>query len=384
MAYKEIVTGTLIKFADGTKWRVIHASLSSYQLINTESIGFDFKNISFEDMTVGLVNGKMSIPDDQEIYVIDTAKIPASVNENLKKNLEFVNEVSEIYGPYYGALASRKPKPQFQELEKKYGFSHSKAYRLVLSWLQSGKQSCGLIDKRYRTHDIERVNKYTKKTGRKSLIPKGVVLDDYCINAFDYGLDIKRKFRNAELTYCYGRLIGKFYSKEENGVLVHLPDDEMPTIKQFRGYFDKKLTHEEKEIIKTSEAEYRNNQRILYSTSRYGICRPGFLLEIDAVETDLYIVSSIDPTQCIGRPIIYMMVDIYSHCIVAASVGFENNSNLGLNNLLFNFFFDKGKVACRSNVKIDPYNWPSCFLPNTIRCDVSVISRNVRRYRRIS
>ena len=99
--------------------------------------------------------------------------------------------------------------------------------------------------------------------------------------------------------------------------------------------------------------------------SRGGDCH-----NIIALEVDLELVSSIDETKIVGRPILYMMIDIYSHCIVAFSVSFENNSMIGLSNLMINLFESKKAFAEKHNImNFNPELWPSNFIPNEIRCD---------------
>ena len=56
------------------------------------------------------------------------------------------------------------------------------------------------------------------------------------------------------------------------------------------------LLRSEKEIdlIKTSAIEQKNNKRILESDSLYGVLGPGDMVEIDACEADISLVSAID------------------------------------------------------------------------------------------
>ena len=56
---------------------------------------------------------------------------------------------------------------------------------------------------------------------------------------------------------------------------------------------------------------------------------------MDEVEMDVSIVSEVDPTKVIGRPIVHAMVDVYSRMITAVSVSLENNSSTWLHKLSF-------------------------------------------------
>ncbi len=59
---------------------------------------------------------------------------------------------------------------------------------------------------------------------------------------------------------------------------------------------------------------------------------PGDLWEVDECEIDLSLVSVENPSVTVGRPIVYVMIDVYTRMIVAYSVAFDNNSVLGITN----------------------------------------------------
>lgn len=73
------------------------------------------------------------------------------------------------------------------------------------------------------------------------------------------------------------------------------------------------------------------------------------MVEIDACEADVSLVSELDPDQAIGRPIVYFMIDVYSRIILAVSVAFDNNSILGITNLFLNLADDKQEY-CKNTV----------------------------------
>ena len=44
------------------------------------------------------------------------------------------------------------------------------------------------------------------------------------------------------------------------------------------------------------------------------------VFEMDALEMDIEIVSELSSEQIIGRPILYALIDVYSHVITAISI----------------------------------------------------------------
>ena len=116
--------------------------------------------------------------------------------------------------------------------------------------------------------------------------------------------------------------------------------------------------------------EQRNNKRLITSNSLDGVFGPGDMVEIDACEADVSLVSMFDNNQCVGRPVVYFMMDVYTKVILAVSIAFDNNSLLGVTNLFLNLA-DNKKEYCRK-VGIDFNNhklWVSNIIPRRIRVD---------------
>ena len=100
-----------------------------------------------------------------------------------------------------------------------------------------------------------------------------------------------------------------------------------------------------------------------------GVRGPGDTVEVDALETDISLVSERDREQTIGRAVLYLMIDVWTRVILAISVGFENNSVLGCTNLLLNLADDKAEYAKRYGITFSPELWPSNVIPRRMRMD---------------
>lgn len=123
-------------------------------------------------------------------------------------------------------------------------------------------------------------------------------------------------------------------------------------------------------MIKTSSTEQRNDKRLIVSDSLNGVYGPGDMVEIDACEVDISLVSSIDKNKTIGRPIVYFMIDVYTRIILAVSVAFDNNSILGVTNLFINLSDDKKKYCSKYGIEYDNDKiWPSNIIPRRLRVD---------------
>lgn len=99
---------------------------------------------------------------------------------------------------------------------------------------------------------------------------------------------------------------------------------------------------------------------------------------MDEVEVDLSLVSADDPKRVVGRPVVYVMLDLYTRLIVAVSIGFDNNSVLGFTNCLMNLADDKVEYCKKYGLTITENIWPSGYLPKRIRCDRGAEYRSKR------
>lgn len=367
----EVRVGMLLELKDDcSRWRVICHVAKTFRMIDVSAKSLVFKDMEYVEITQSILKGSLRIVEDEDFYVFDIDALSEKSREEFNRRRKFLHVIDTVYGPSYELLKYKVKKPEYDEALKEYGISSSAAQRLVVKWLQSGFQEISIVNAKKFAKTNHKQYEYKSKTGKPSGISQGVIVDEKCREAFRYGMELFTKQRLITIRDCYVSLLSKYYSSEDNDRVILLPVNERPTECQFRNFITNNITEKQKKIIKTSLEEYRNNERLIFSTPTIEALRPCFILEADALEIDLELVSSIDQTRIVGRPILYMMVDIYSHCIVAFSVSFENNSMIGLTNLLINLFESKEEFLARHNiVGFDTSLWPSNFIPNEIRCD---------------
>ena len=324
---------------------------------------------SVHDVMDDISKGAFRIAENQETHVIDQECLSEAEKERYLQKLSFIREFKSLYGPSFAAYCNMDNKPEYNDLFRKYGFTRVLADRIVRRWLQSGMQDASLVDPRFFHPAGSKQYSYSKKTGRRPVATQGVIITDDVRKAFDYGVQQYCSQRLITKREAYMKTIRHFFVEEKDGEVRLLPADRRPTERQFLNYLNKMVSKEEEAKIKTSNIEYRNNERLLLGSPRDEAMRPGYILEADALEIDINIVSTIDTTRNVSRPILYLMIDMYSHAIVAFHVGFDNNSILGLSSLMLNLFEDRQAILDRKGVSYDISAWPSPFIPNEIRCD---------------
>lgn len=332
--------------------------------------------LSVDEIKENLVKGEWSVEKDEENIVIETDDLEEGIREKFIKYKACIQEISSFYGPTYIGLMGKGSKPEAKIIMEKYDLKPYVFWKIVRMYLQSGGKDSSLVDK--RAGGLARnpiAYNYTKRAGRPTEygVQNKVIVNEAIRNYFDEALIAYKKGRQTTYKSCYEDMIHRYFMKqiEENGQITWLmmPDEEIPSFTQFYNYARKKLTSEGKDKIRTSITEQRNNKRLLLSDAMKGVHGPGDTVEIDALETDISLVSERNREQTIGRGILYLMVDVWTRAIIAMSVSFENNSVLGCTNLLMNLADDKQAYAKKYGIDFSGELWPSNIIPRRIRVD---------------
>lgn len=359
----------------GTKYRVI-AIMDEYTIICDMNISkFILINISTNIIIDMLKLGELETIEDCSI-VFDVN----SLSDNNKKRFyikkEIMNEVVRVYGPTFKKLCGKEPKPELRSILKKHNFSNATFWRMCTVYFQSGMKDYSLLDSKAFGINKGKSYVYKAKPGMKPeyYANTGVILTPEIIKYFDEALNEYKSGRQKTIESAYNKMNNLHFTRIElvNGVtsLVLLPESQRPTKRQFYYYVKKHLSEQEKDLIKTSAAEQRNNKRLLLSDSLNGVNGPGDMVEIDACEADVSLVSVNDSNVTVGRPIVYFMIDVYTRMILAISVAFDNNSVLGVTNLFLNLADDKKEYCNRYGMGFDDDRlWRSNIIPRRLRVD---------------
>jgi hypothetical protein len=268
-------------------------------------------------------------------------------------------------------------------LEKRTGRTKMTIYKYLRRYWQGGQtknallplfDKCGAKGKQRQSQGrkLGRPSKITKVTH----LPLGVNVD----------ADIRKKFRrgirlfyeNAQgrtLQDAYQRTLEKFFHKgydmRPDGTLVpFLPSaSELPTFGQFRYWYEKERDTTQTLSVREGKRRYNLRHREVLGDSTQMAFGPGSLYQIDATIGDIYLVSSLDRSRIIGRPVIYMIIDVFSRLIVGMSVSLERPSWVGAMQALENAASHKVAFCQEYGVEIAEEDWPSCHLPEAILAD---------------
>lgn len=365
----------LMDIKKNIRYRVISISTNCVTLCQMDITNLKITEHEITILIQLIIDNELVIELEEE-YIFNPENISDSFKWKYEATKNAMREVMNLYHNRFHELASKTPKPELYEILKKYSISKSSFWRIIVKYLQSGMKDYTLADARSFGHNKGLEYNYFEKPGSKSVYfdSIGIIITDEIRGYFDEALKEYCSGRQKTLKSCYDRMNLLHFVRTEiiNGtsMIVLLPESERPTIKQFYYYASKQLTEQEKDAIKTSVQEQRNNKRLITSDAMFEVFGPGDMVEIDACEADVSLVSMFDPNKTIGRPVVYFMVDVFTRMILAVSVAFDNNSVLGVTNLFLNLADDKQKYCEKFGMGFDnPMIWQSNIIPRRLRVD---------------
>ena len=152
-------------------------------------------------------------------------------------------------------------------------------------------------------------------------------------------------------------------------VLTELPTSELPTLGQFRYFYGREYHFTDTLPCRVSAVDFAKDFRPLSSTSTTEALGPGYRYQIDATIADIYLVSEHDRSLIVGRPVVYMVIDVFSRMVVGMYVGFEGPSWVSAMVALANTVADKVEYCRQYSVEIDASDWPVKGLPDVVLAD---------------
>jgi putative transposase len=234
-------------------------------------------------------------------------------------------------------------------------------------------QRCGGRGKVHKVNQAKRGRQSTKT--KVDLVPTGINVTPKVAEYFHRGIELfylKRK--KPTIQQAFDKTLKRFFNRGyewKNGVRVAVlpPEDELPTLRQFKYWYYKNVDIVKNTIAREGERAYLLRSRPVLGDSTAEARGPGALYQIDATVGDIYLVSAFDRSRLIGRPVIYIIIDVFSRLIVGMAVTLEGPSWAGAMLALENMTLDKVAFCREYGIPINPEEWPSCHLPFAIRGD---------------
>ncbi|GAB4088290.1 transposase [Hydrogenophaga soli] len=152
-------------------------------------------------------------------------------------------------------------------------------------------------------------------------------------------------------------------------VALDLKQGEYPNYQQVKRILTVETSALEKILQKTSKGHFKRSLRGMNSCSWQGSPGPGLLYAIDSTIGDIYLRSSVNPEWIIGRPIVYIIVDVWSTAIVGFYVCLTGPSWDTAQVSLFNATASPALLSDLWGYEMRQSLFPAPTLPARLLCD---------------
>jgi len=263
------------------------------------------------------------------------------------------------------------PKVRFariKEIVDKNISTKQSLYRLLRQYWQRGQTVNALIPG-YKNSGAKGKKRQAKenKLGRPREITSGIgALIDSSVQRL-FRIVIERYLlsdKKTSLPYAHRKFKSIFQTHNPS-----VTETEIPTFWQMRHFYRQEYNQSEVIQKRATKIEYEKDIRPLVSTTNTGVLGPGSRFEIDATIADIYLVSNSERRNIIGRPTVYIVIDVFSRMVVGIYVGMESPSYVAAMQALSNTMTDKVKYCKSFGIEIEYEDWPVAGLPDALLAD---------------
>ncbi|MEO2278845.1 hypothetical protein [Pseudoalteromonas pernae] len=193
-------------------------------------------------------------------------------------------------------------------------------------------------------------------------------------------LNIARKFKGKWSYKMAHELYQDTYERSElqrqigEDVCTHYLPHNLETCisyQQFK-YHLKNLVGNERILKKrVGNLRYEKDYKAKQGSSIDGVLGATHRYEVDATVLDLYVRYPFDKSGrlTMGRPVLYIVVDVYSTMIVGFYLGFDGPNWAGVSQALVNACSNKVDFAAKFGEVIEESDWPAHHIPSQITID---------------
>lgn len=341
-------------------------------LVNINAPSFPYRE-EINDIEQRLKAGDVKKLDDDPMKVLINEE-QLSDAELRKRDLawEIIDWVYQIPDIFIPKIRSK----QIKSASIKFGVSEKTIRRQLKRFWMRGMVKNSLLPDYFRCGQKEEGERiYTKKAGRafehSSSIKRGPVNDEWK-KIFRVSLEKYYFVRSKpSLKHAYQQMLKGYFSAEDgvSGYKVVDLENPIPSFQQFYYWFRKWYKSDYSTLKREGSRVFLQNHRSITGSAMEDAMGVG-VYAVDGTVGDIYLVSSLNRNNVIGRPLIYLILDIYSHCIVGLHVSIQNMSGSSLNIALANAFENKQEFCQKTlGIEIDEDEWPIHYLPHTLLAD---------------
>jgi hypothetical protein len=177
--------------------------------------------------------------------------------------------------------------------------------------------------------------------------------------------------------FCMERRIDPDTRRIVHSAAALYEEQDFPTIRQLRYWYEQNADIFEIKRERTGRKNYDRNLRGITGSAQAHVRGPGSRYEIDATIINIYVVSELEDGLIIGRPVLYVVVDVFSKMVVGFYIGLEGPSWVGAMMALVSVVENKREFCARYGVPIGEDEWPCEFLPEALLGDRGEIASRI-------
>jgi len=321
----------------------------------------------------------MAMQKIDDPYISEVLTPPPSGSRSEQIQNKAWNAIKEIIDVKPDIFISQKRGALVSKTIEQHTITKQTCYRYLRRYWQLGNcrnalsaqyKNCGGMGKTKKSGDKKRGRPRTRSPGI------GINVDENIRKIFRVALETCfLKKGHYEFDYAYNRMLISF------GLTPPVSPQMLtnaPTLTQFKYFFDKEFSPIEVTKAREGQVNYQKDFRPVLKTSTMEVFGPGSRYQIDATIGDIYLISQLDRSKIIGRPVIYLVVDVFSRMIVGIYVGLEVPSWVSAMEALANTICNKVDFCKQYGIEITEETWPAAGLPEALIGDkAEMLGRHV-------
>lgn len=378
----EITENMLFQYKNEKIIRVVHCDrLSSIiYAVDMGKMRWPFV-IEKEELLLLRGKGEIDVLDDDPFYrPVAEEELSVAQKEKRDQAWEIVSLIFKHVESEMLVFRSKYREAAIQIARDSYPVNYTTIKNYLIRYWQGGKIKNGLLPNFHLCGAKGKERAISdKKRGRprENGLSQGVNIDNTIRKYFQIGLNrYYYNERQNSLKTTYELIIKDFFTEkmlDHKGkeIPVIKEHSQLPTYNQFL-YWYRKMNDPKKELIKRKGTRnyFQNHRTIIGDSTQDAGLGPGNLWQVDATPFDIYLVSSSNRNIIVGRPTLYLVIDVYSRYIVGMNISFEPfNSYTGVMVALANSMTPKEDYCNQYGISLDKGEWDVACVPQRVFAD---------------
>lgn len=350
---------------NGVLYRVLVTFLDELVWISLDNERAFPSFVNLDELYSAIEDETLQRKEDPYAYLVLESPAEESIAwQKREKNLILINSLISDQKAIYPEV--RAERVNFIISEQKS--SKPTLYKLLRRYWQRGQTPNALLPD-YKNSGAKGNKRQAKekKLGRPrtNLAGVGAIINDHTERLFRRAIEkylLTDKKNNIPFAYRRFRDIYENYHPD-------IAKEEIPTQRQMQHFYQREYKQVNVIQKRASSIEFAKDIRPLSSTANTNVLGPGSRFEIDATIADIYVVSNSERRNIIGRPVIYMVIDVFSRMVAGFYVGVESPSYATAMQALTHALTDKVTYCKKHGFDIEYEDWPVVGLPDAILAD---------------